>query len=123
MDAFDALADITRRRILRTLAQGPRTAGELAAGEPHSRPAVSRHLRVLRESGLVRSDLRGRTRVYTFAPDGLTAVRELLVSLDDTAAQRHPSPPIPAERLDALDLEVRRTGRERRADARREDIA
>lgn len=121
MDAFEALADETRRRILLALAEQPRTAGALAANEAHSRPAVSRHLRVLRESALVRAESVGRTRVYTLEPTALAPVRELLARLDEgvTAAadvgSRHPSPatpPIASERFDALDLEVRRAARE-----------
>lgn len=121
MDAFEALADETRRRILLALAEEPRTAGALAANEAHSRPAVSRHLRVLRESALVRARSVGRTRVYSLDPVALDPVRELLAQLDvagDVAADggsRHPSPasaPIKPERFDALDLEVRRAARE-----------
>lgn len=125
MDAFEALADETRRRILLALAEEPRTAGALAANEAHSRPAVSRHLRVLRESALVRARSVGRTRVYSLDPVALDPVRELLAQLDvggdvasDLAADgssRHPSPasaPIKPERFDALDLEVRRAARE-----------
>ncbi|MEV1128363.1 metalloregulator ArsR/SmtB family transcription factor [Agromyces sp. NPDC049794] len=121
MDAFEALADETRRRILMVLADEPRTAGSLAAREPHSRPAVSRHLRVLRESGLVRADAVGRTRVYSLDPTALAPVRQLLAALDGGAAaaadvgSHHPSPaspPIAPERFDALDLEVRRAARE-----------
>lgn len=119
MDAFEAIADDTRRRILLALAEQPRTAGALAANEAHSRPAVSRHLRVLRESSLVRAQSVGRTRVYSLDPAALTPVRELLARLDESVAAesgaRHPSPaspPIAPERFDALDLEVRRAARE-----------
>lgn len=119
MDAFEALADDTRRRILLALAEESRTAGALAANEAHSRPAVSRHLRVLRESALVRAESVGRTRVYSLDPTALAPVRDLLARLDKSAAAevgvRHPSPaspPIASERFDALDLEVRRAARE-----------
>lgn len=113
MDAFEALADETRRRILSTLAEGPRTAGALAANETHSRPAVSRHLRVLREASLVRADLVGRTRRYRLDPAGLAPVRAWLARLGDLADDAEPRhPPIAPERFDALDLEVRRATRD-----------
>ena len=128
VDAFEALADETRRRILLALAEQPRTAGALAANEPHSRPAVSRHLRVLRESALVRAQTVGRTRVYSLDPAALAPVRQLLALLDEsTAGARHPSPPISPEQFDALDLEVRRAARApgttEPGTTRREDIA
>lgn len=121
MDAFEALADGTRRRILLALAEEPRTAGALAAEEAHSRPAVSRHLRVLRESALVRAQSVGRTRVYSLEPAALAPVREMLEQLDASTsaavavASRRSSPsagPISAARFDGLDLEVRRAARE-----------
>jgi DNA-binding transcriptional ArsR family regulator len=64
MEALAALADGTRRRIVELLAERDRTVGELAAQFPVSRPAVSRHLRVLRETGLVRARIDGQHRVY-----------------------------------------------------------
>lgn len=73
--AFGALADPTRRRIIRLVAGGPRQAGELAEGFPISRPAVSKHLRVLREAGLVAARRQGRTRVYHLSPKGLQEAR------------------------------------------------
>ena len=125
MDPFVALADETRRRLLVAIADAPRTAGELAAAEPVSRPAISRHLRVLRESGLVRVTPAGRTRVYSLNHDGLAPVRALLESLGlaERAATPAARPPIAAERFDALDLEVRRTVRDHRSTTDREEIA
>jgi DNA-binding transcriptional ArsR family regulator len=73
--SFAALADPTRRRIVRLVASRPRNAGELAEGFPVSRPAVSKHLRVLREAGLVEVDEVGRTRVYRLRPGGITEAR------------------------------------------------
>jgi DNA-binding transcriptional ArsR family regulator len=73
--AFGALADPTRRRILRLVADRPRQAGELAEGFPVSRPAVSKHLRVLREAGLVAARKEGRARVYHLSPKGLERAR------------------------------------------------
>lgn len=110
MDAFEALADPVRRRLLLAMADGPRTAGALAMAEPASRPSVSRHLRVLRETGLVAATPRGRERVYTLSPDGLAPVHALLAELEDA---RRAAPLLAADRLDALELEVRRTVRDR----------
>ena len=64
MKALEALADPTRRRIVELLADGERSAGELAANFDTSRPGVSRHLRVLREHGLVQARDDGRRRLY-----------------------------------------------------------
>lgn len=111
MDVFDALADPTRRRLLARLARGPHTVTELATTEPVSRPAVSKHLRVLLESGAVTATAEGRHRRYRLRPDALAAVRDYLAVLDGTI-----HPPIPEHALGALDLEVRRTVRERSAD-------
>jgi DNA-binding transcriptional ArsR family regulator len=131
VDVFQALADETRRRLLLALARQPRTAGALAATEAHSRPAVSRHLRVLRESGLVRAEPLGRTRVYSLERTALAPVREILELLDartvaapEVASLRTAAAaaPIPAERFDALELEVRRAAREP-GGAQREEIA
>jgi DNA-binding transcriptional ArsR family regulator len=128
VDAFEAIADDTRRRILLALAEEPHTAGALAANEAHTRPAVSRHLRVLRESALVRAASVGRTRVYSLDPAALAPVRELIARLDASVAAdvgaRHPShgsAPMAPEHFDALDLEVRRAARE--PGTRREGIA
>ncbi len=69
--AFEALADPTRRRILELLASGEHTAGEIADQFPVSRPAISRHLRVLRETGLVRYREEAQRRVYALDPTPL----------------------------------------------------
>lgn len=69
--AFEALGDATRRAVLEQLREQPRAVGEIAARLPVSRPAVSRHLRVLTEAGLVRATAVGRTRLYSVAPAGL----------------------------------------------------
>lgn len=73
--AFAALADPTRRELLRRLAAGPRPAGELAGTFPISRPAVSKHLRALRQAGLVRARREGRQRLYRLSPEGLREAR------------------------------------------------
>lgn len=71
--AFRALADATRRHILVALGGGPMRAGDVAARFPVSRPAVSKHLRVLLEAGLVEVEARGRERWYRIADEGLRA--------------------------------------------------
>lgn len=73
-----ALADPTRREIFERIAERPRAVGELAAGLPVSRPAVSQHLRVLREASLVRDRPAGNRRVYQLDPDGLAELRAYL---------------------------------------------
>lgn len=110
---FEALADETRRRLLVELAGGARSAGDLAATEAVSRPAISRHLKVLRQAGLLEVRQHGRHRIYTLRPAGLSPVRELLDRLG-TVDEPALAPPVAEERLAALDLEVRRTVRERR---------
>jgi DNA-binding transcriptional ArsR family regulator len=77
-DAFEALSDPTRRAILRMLGGGDRSVSELARALPVSRPAVSRHLRVLREAGLVGEEPRGTRRIYSLRAEGLEAVRAYL---------------------------------------------
>jgi DNA-binding transcriptional ArsR family regulator len=72
--AFTALADPTRRRIVELLAAGERTAGEIADEFPVSRPAISRHLRVLRDTGLVNYREEAQRRVYTLDPTPLAAL-------------------------------------------------
>jgi len=73
---LDALGDPTRRRIFERLREGPLAVGELASELPVSRPAVSQHLRVLREAGLVADRKAGTRRLYEVAPDGLVALRD-----------------------------------------------
>jgi DNA-binding transcriptional ArsR family regulator len=73
---LDALGDWTRRQIFEALKQGPRSVGELAAGLPVSRPAVSQHLRVLKDAGLVRDRKEGTRRLYSVEPTGLARIRE-----------------------------------------------
>jgi DNA-binding transcriptional ArsR family regulator len=73
--AMDALGDATRREIMERLRGGPKPVGELAAELPVSRPAVSQHLRVLKEAGLVTERREGTRRIYGLAPDGLAEVR------------------------------------------------
>ena len=104
MDALAAIADPTRRRILELLREGELAAGDLAEEFSISRPAVSRHLRVLREAELVHSRVDGQRRVYTLDP-------RPLAELD---AWLEPYRRLWAQRLDALDTEIRRGRRDRR---------
>lgn len=69
-DAFVAIADPNRRHLLEELRRGPKTVNELAAGLPVSRPAVSQHLKVLLEAGLVNAKAEGTRRVYTVSNAG-----------------------------------------------------
>ena len=108
MLVLSALADPLRREIVELLADGDVTAGAIADRFPVSRPAVSRHLRVLREAGLVRSAVRGQQRVYTLD-------RGALVELDRWLERFRPLTGGPASRLDALGTELHRGRRQRRA--------
>ena len=75
---LDCLADPTRRTIFERLRAGPQSVGVLASGMPVSRPAVSQHLKSLREAGLVRERAAGTRRVYYIDPDGLGELRQWL---------------------------------------------
>jgi len=72
---MDALGDPTRREIFERLAARPSTVGDLAAGLPVSRPAVSQHVRVLREAGMVAVRPTGTRRIYSVDPAGVAAMR------------------------------------------------
>jgi DNA-binding transcriptional ArsR family regulator len=82
---FAALSDPTRRRVLERLAMGPRAVGDIAEGLPVSRPAVSQHLKVLKEAGLVSDRQEGARRIYAIDPKGLGAMRAWLDQFWDTA--------------------------------------
>jgi DNA-binding transcriptional ArsR family regulator len=99
-----ALADESRRTVLEALADGPVTAGELAALLPIARPGVSRHLRVLREAGLVEVRQDAQRRVYSLRTEPLAELDEWLGRYRVRWEQR----------LDALHTEVARGKRERR---------
>ena len=77
-DAWEALGDRTRRAIVERLAERPRAVGELAAELPVSRPAVSQHLKVLKDAGLVAEEPVGTRRVYRLNPAGVAALRDQL---------------------------------------------
>ena len=74
-DGWTALGDPTRRAIFERLAERPRAVGELAGELPVSRPAVSQHLKVLRDAGLVVDRAAGNRRIYQLNPDGVDALR------------------------------------------------
>jgi DNA-binding transcriptional ArsR family regulator len=106
MDAvLQALSDESRRTVLEVLRGGPATVGELAARLPIARPGVSRHLRVLREAGLVDVRREAQFRVYSLRP-------EPLAQLDDWLGHYRA---LWEQRLDALHTEVARGKRERRS--------
>jgi DNA-binding transcriptional ArsR family regulator len=75
-DGWDALGDPTRRAIVACLAERPRAVGELAEELPISRPAVSQHLKVLKDAGLVSDRAAGTRRVYRLNPVGMAALRD-----------------------------------------------
>jgi DNA-binding transcriptional ArsR family regulator len=83
--ALAALADPTRRRVFERLKSGPQAVGAIARGMPVSRPAVSQHLRVLKEAGLVTDRPEGTRRVYHIDPQGLGALRAWLDQFWDHA--------------------------------------
>ena len=103
MDVHAAVADPTRRRILGLLAEGDCAAGDLAGAFPVSRPAISRHLRVLRETGLVQSRVEAQQRIYSLRA----------APLEEIDAWLEPYRRFWTNRLDALDTEIRRGRRER----------
>ena len=84
-DAITALADPTRRDIVERLRQGPLPVAAIAATMPISRPAVSQHLRVLSDAGLLTVTPQGNRRFYAIAPDGVNELRRYLDSLWDDA--------------------------------------
>ena len=100
-----AVADESRRTLLEALTGGPATAGELAALLPIARPGVSRHLRVLREAGLVDVREEAQRRVYSLRPEPLAEVDQWL--------ERYRA--LWENRLDALHTEIARGKRERRS--------
>ncbi|SNY47751.1 ArsR/SmtB family transcription factor [Paractinoplanes atraurantiacus] len=105
MDAvLQALADPSRRTVLEILRRHPATAGELAAALPIARPGVSRHLRVLREAGLVDVRQDAQRRIYALRPEALAGVDQWL----------EPYRALWQNRMDALHTEVARGKRERK---------
>ena len=114
MDVFAAVADPVRRRIVGLLAEQALPAGRVAeAVDAISRPAVSRHLRVLRDAGVVDARLVGRERIYRLRPDALGEIERWIVGLR----------PRWEGHLDALETEVHRTRLERERCERHEGRA
>ncbi|GAQ60473.1 transcriptional repressor SdpR [Streptomyces scabiei] len=105
-EVAEAIADPVRREILLMLRHGPLAAGEIAGRFPISRPAVSRHLRVLREAGLVADEQIGRHRRYSLVSAPLTRLGTWLALFDTRRTDW-------SQRLAALETEVHRTRRDR----------
>ena len=119
-----ALADPVRREIVEVLAAGEAGAGEIAARFPVTRPAVSRHLRVLREAGLVTSEVRAQRRVYRLERAPLAELDAWLERFRPRPGRDAPAASVPAglaNRLDALDTEIRRGRRDRAKGEARDD--
>jgi DNA-binding transcriptional ArsR family regulator len=87
-DPFDALGDANRREILRLLSQGDLAVGQLADSLPISRPAVSRHLRLLKTAGMVSERAEGTRRIYHLQGEGAEAVRAYLEAVWGVAVAR-----------------------------------
>jgi DNA-binding transcriptional ArsR family regulator len=106
MDAvLQALSDGHRRTMLAILQDHPATVGELAAAVPIARPGVSRHLRVLREAGIVEAERDGQRQIYRLRPEPFEQLAEWLAPYQQLWTQR----------LDALHTEVARGRRERKS--------
>ena len=88
MDTFTALADPTRRRIIESLAAGETSFGELACKFEMSRPAVSQHLKVLRDAGIVSARADAQRRIYRLNDDSLDEVEAWLGKVRDFWSQR-----------------------------------
>jgi DNA-binding transcriptional ArsR family regulator len=88
MHVLDALGNPVRRAILQELRAGPRAVGDIASGLPISRPAVSRHLRVLEDAGLVQAREEGARNIYSIRMQGFASVREFVDDFWDTALAR-----------------------------------
>jgi DNA-binding transcriptional ArsR family regulator len=101
VNALEALADPTRRRIVELLAEGEQSAGEIASHFRTARPGVSRHLRVLREHGLVQARVQGQRRLYSLDPAPLAELDAWLARYRGFWTNR----------LDALETEIRRQRR------------
>jgi DNA-binding transcriptional ArsR family regulator len=86
-NALAVLADPTRRKVFERLRGGPRSVSTLATGLPVSRPAVSQHLKVLREAGLVQERSEGARRIYSVRHEGLAELRSWLDSFWDDALE------------------------------------
>jgi DNA-binding transcriptional ArsR family regulator len=87
-DPFDALGDRNRREILRLLSDGDKPVQQIASAMPISRPAVSRHLRLLKDAGLVAEQAQGTRRIYHLQEEGMEAVQAYLEGIWGAAAAR-----------------------------------
>jgi DNA-binding transcriptional ArsR family regulator len=87
-DPFEALGDPNRRAIVALLGEGGRSVGEVADALPISRPAVSRHLRLLKEAGLVVEEPQGTRRIYRLHDEGVAAVERFLTEVWGDAVSR-----------------------------------
>ena len=96
-DVFDALADGHRREILRMLHEGDRSVNELAAGLPISRPAVSRHLKLLSDAGLVAERRAGTRHIFHLRPEGARAVQDYLAIVWGPGRAESPPPEATAQ--------------------------
>ena len=112
MDVFAALADPVRRDLLAAVASRPMRVVDLTARQSISRPAISRHLRLLTQAGLLEVEQHGRERHYALRAEPLRGVRQYLRRLEAPATK------LTTGALDALDTEVRRTSRDRRSNSR-----
>ena len=106
MDRFAALSDPTRRHIVEMLGAGERTAGAIGENFPISAPAVSQHLKALREAGLVRVRVDGTRRIYSLDPDGLADMEDWFARVRAFWNQR----------LDVLERELGKESRDERDD-------
>ena len=111
MDVFAALADPVRRDLLAAVASRPMRVVDLTARQSISRPAISRHLRLLTQAGLLEVEQHGRERHYALRAEPLRGVRQYLGRLEAPATR------LTTGALDALDTEVRRTSRDRRSNS------
>ena len=133
MSVFEAIADPVRRSILLTLVDGPTRVVDLCSNlsdaHPISRPAVSRHLRVLTDAGLVVAEDRGRERHYRLDARPIDEVRRFIDELtpkgtiEPATTTDERRLPVPESALDALDTEVRRTIKQRRRSSRQPTTA
>ena len=106
MDRFAALSDATRRHIVELLGAGEHTAGAIGENFPISAPAVSQHLKALREAGLVRVRVDGTRRIYSLDPDGLADMEDWFARVRAFWNQR----------LDVLERELGKESRDERDD-------
>jgi DNA-binding transcriptional ArsR family regulator len=105
MEVFEAIAQPTRREILRLLVDGELSAGTVASRFSVTQPAISQHLRVLREAGLVNERREGTRRLYRVRPEGLTDLHSFLADFFDERLERLKDAAEAEERSGARDAE------------------